>query len=69
MPEGEAEAFRHVIGPRLAQYRAALVTRLDGGERVTITQPRRQGGPALRPGARVTLRWPPEAVRLLAPEA
>jgi spermidine/putrescine ABC transporter ATP-binding subunit len=43
--------------------------RLDGGERVTITQPRRTAGLPLRPGAPVTLRWPPEEVRLLAPEA
>jgi spermidine/putrescine ABC transporter ATP-binding subunit len=42
--------------------------RLAGGERVTITRSRRVTGPALRPGARVTLRWPPEEVRLLAPE-
>ena len=43
--------------------------RLAGGERVTITQPRRTAGLRLRPGAPVTLRWPPEEVRLLAPEA
>jgi putative spermidine/putrescine transport system ATP-binding protein len=42
--------------------------RLDGGERVTVTRPRRAGGPALRRGARIALRWPPDEVRLLAPE-
>ena len=43
--------------------------RLDGGERLTVTRPRRAGGPALRPGARIALSWPPEEVRLLPPEA
>jgi ABC-type Fe3+/spermidine/putrescine transport system ATPase subunit len=43
--------------------------RLDGGERVTVTRPRRSDGLPLRPGARVTLRWPPEEVRLLAPDS
>jgi putative spermidine/putrescine transport system ATP-binding protein len=42
--------------------------RLDGGERLTLIRPRRAGGPELRCGARVVLRWPPEEVRLLAPE-
>jgi spermidine/putrescine ABC transporter ATP-binding subunit len=42
--------------------------RLDGGERVTVTRPRRAAGPELRPGARVAVRWAPEEVRLLAPE-
>jgi spermidine/putrescine ABC transporter ATP-binding subunit len=42
--------------------------RLDGGERLTVTRPRRAAGPALRPGARVVLRWPADDVRLLAPE-
>ena len=42
--------------------------RLDGGERVTITRPSRAAGPRLRKGARVTLRWPADEVRLLAPE-
>ncbi len=43
--------------------------RLDGGERVTATRPRRAGGPALRRGARIALSWPPSEVRLLPPEA
>jgi len=30
--------------------------RLDGGERVTVTRPRRAAGSPLRPGARVPLR-------------
>ena len=42
--------------------------RLDGGEWVAITRPRRAAGLALRPGARVTLRWAPDEVRLLASE-
>jgi putative spermidine/putrescine transport system ATP-binding protein len=42
--------------------------RLDGGERVTVTRPRRAGGAALRRGARLALSWPPEEVRLLTPE-
>jgi spermidine/putrescine ABC transporter ATP-binding subunit len=40
--------------------------RLDGGERITVTRPRRAAAPALRPGVRVTLRWAPADVRLLA---
>ena len=43
--------------------------RLDGGERVTVIRSRRAGGPALRRGMRVALLWPPEEVRLLAPES
>ena len=43
--------------------------RLDGGERLTVTRPRRSGGPALRGGARVALNWPPEEVCLLPPES
>jgi ABC-type Fe3+/spermidine/putrescine transport system ATPase subunit len=43
--------------------------RLDGGERVTVTRPRRAGGPALRRGARVALSWPLDEVRLLPPVA
>ena len=42
--------------------------RLDGGERVTVIRPRRAGGPALRRGMRVALSWPPQEVRLLAPD-
>jgi spermidine/putrescine ABC transporter ATP-binding subunit len=42
--------------------------RLDGGERVTVIRPRRAGGPALRRGMRIRLAWPPDEVRLLAPE-
>jgi ABC-type Fe3+/spermidine/putrescine transport system ATPase subunit len=42
--------------------------RLDGGERLTVTRPRRAGGPALRRGVRIALSWPPEEVRLLPPE-
>ena len=41
---------------------------LDGGERVTVIRPRRAGGPALRRAMRVALIWPPDEVRLLAPE-
>jgi spermidine/putrescine ABC transporter ATP-binding subunit len=43
--------------------------RLEGGERVTVTQPRRTAGVLLRAGTPVTLRWPAEEVRLLAHEA
>jgi putative spermidine/putrescine transport system ATP-binding protein len=43
--------------------------RLDGGERLTVTQPRRTAGSPLRQGAPVALHWPPEHVRLLAPDA
>jgi ABC-type Fe3+/spermidine/putrescine transport system ATPase subunit len=42
--------------------------RLHGGEQLTVTRPRRAGGPALRPGAWIALSWPPEEVRLLPPE-
>jgi putative spermidine/putrescine transport system ATP-binding protein len=42
--------------------------RLDGGERVKVTRPRRAEGLALRPGARLALHWPPAEVRLLPPE-
>jgi spermidine/putrescine ABC transporter ATP-binding subunit len=42
--------------------------RLDGGERLTVTRPRRGAEPVLRAGARVVLRWPPEDVRLLTRE-
>jgi ABC-type Fe3+/spermidine/putrescine transport system ATPase subunit len=42
--------------------------RLHGGERLTVTRPRRSGGPALRRGARIGLAWPADEVRLLAPE-
>ena len=42
--------------------------RLDGGERLTVTRPRRAGGPVFRLGARIALSWPPEEVRLLPPE-
>ncbi len=45
-----------------------LRVRLDGGERVTVTRPRRAERPGLRPGARLALRWPPAEVRLLPPE-
>jgi spermidine/putrescine ABC transporter ATP-binding subunit len=41
---------------------------LDGGERLTVTRPRRLGGPVLRRGAPIGLAWPPDEVRLLAPE-
>ena len=41
---------------------------LDGGERVTLSRPRRAGGPALLRGARIALSWPPSEVRLLPPE-
>jgi ABC-type Fe3+/spermidine/putrescine transport system ATPase subunit len=43
--------------------------RLDGGERVIVTRPRRAAGLPLRPGARVALRWPAEDVRLLSPDS
>jgi ABC-type Fe3+/spermidine/putrescine transport system ATPase subunit len=42
--------------------------RLDGGERVTVTRPRRAGVAGLLRGTRLALRWPPEEVRLLPPE-
>ena len=42
--------------------------RLDGGERVTLSRPRRAGGPALLRGARIALSWPAAEVRLLPPE-
>jgi ABC-type Fe3+/spermidine/putrescine transport system ATPase subunit len=42
--------------------------RLDGGEGVTVIRPRRAGGPGLRRGTRIRLTWPPDEVRLLAPE-
>ena len=42
--------------------------RLDGGERVAVTQPRRAASRVLRPGTRVTLRWAPDEVWLLASE-
>ncbi len=41
---------------------------LDGGERVTLSRPRRAGGPALLRGARIALSWPAAEVRLLPPE-
>jgi hypothetical protein len=41
---------------------------LDGGERVTLSRPRRAGGPALLQGARIALSWPASEVRLLLPE-
>jgi len=43
--------------------------RLDGGERVTLSRPRRAGGPALRRGARIALSWPAAEVRLLPSDA
>jgi putative spermidine/putrescine transport system ATP-binding protein len=43
--------------------------RLDGGERVLLTRPRRAGGLTLRRGARIALSWPPSEVRLLPPDA
>jgi len=43
--------------------------RLDGGERVTATRPRRARGFAVRRGARIALSWPISEVRLLPPEA
>ena len=43
--------------------------RLDGGERVTLSRPRRAGGPTLRRGARIVLSWPAAEVRLLPPDA
>jgi ABC-type Fe3+/spermidine/putrescine transport system ATPase subunit len=43
--------------------------RLDGGERITVSRPRRTGGPALRRGTRVALVWPSDEVRLLPPES
>jgi putative spermidine/putrescine transport system ATP-binding protein len=42
---------------------------LDGGERVTLSRPRRAGGPALLRGARIALSWPAAEVRLLPSDA
>jgi hypothetical protein len=42
--------------------------RLDRGDTVTVTRPRRAKGPRLREGLRIALSWPPHEARFLAPE-
>ena len=42
--------------------------RLEGGEQVTVIRSRRAAGPALRRGARVSVSWPSDEVRLLPHE-